>query len=567
MVGFLPPVLQAAEPLFTDEAERSGIRFTHFNGMTGDLHLPEVMGAGGALVDYDNDGDLDIFLVQGNMLDDSMEFTDALLPPLEGDLNDRLYRNDSFAGQGGEVVLKFTDVTREAKIDARRYGMGVAIGDVNNDGWADIYVLNFGANELWVNQRDGTFREVTESSGVSEGRWSVSASFADFNRDGHIDLYVGNYVEYDLADPRSCRNSTSARDYCGPQVFDPETDRLFFGRVDTVFEDVSQSSGITKVYGGALGVISADFDGDEWMDIYVANDGVANQLWINQQDGKFRDEAPLAGVSVNRYGMPEASMGVDAADFDGDGDIDLFMTHLIRETNTLYVNDGTGWFDDRTAETGLGLASVPFTGFGAGWLDYDNDGWLDLISVNGGVTLFESPARADDPYPLDRVNQLFRNVGGRFEDVSEEAGPVFELSEVSRGVAIGDIDNDGDTDVLITNNSGPARLLVNQTGNRNHWLGLIITDEQGRQPVIGSRAALLRTDADPVYRRVRTDGSYGSASDPRILFGLGNDAAPQSVRVYWPDGRVEGWNELETDRYYTLKRGSGLQVKQVANNR
>ena len=260
-------------------------------------------------------------------------------------------------------------------------------------------------------------------------------------------------------------------------------------------------------------------------------------------------------------------MGVDAADFDGDGDIDLFMTHLIRETNTLYVNDGTGWFDDRTAETGLGLASVPFTGFGAGWLDYDNDGWLDLISVNGGVTLFESPARADDPYPLDRVNQLFRNVGGRFEDVSEEAGPVFELSEVSRGVAIGDIDNDGDTDVLITNNSGPARLLVNQTGNRNHWLGLIITDEQGRQPLIGSRAALLRTDADPVYRRVRTDGSYGSASDPRILFGLGNDAAPQSVRVYWPDGRVEGWNELETDRYYTLKRGSGLQVKQVANNR
>ncbi len=329
----------------------------------------------------------------------------------------------------------------------------------------------------------------------------------------------------------------------------------------TKFQDISVSAGITKVYGGALGVIAADFDGDNWVDIYVANDGVANQLWINQKDVRFVDEAPLAGVAVNRYGMPEASMGVDAADFDGDGDVDIFMTHLIRETNTLYVNDGGGWFDDKTAETGLGVPSVPFTGFGTAWLDYDNDGWLDLVIVNGGVTLFESKARSSEVYPLDRRNQLFRNIGGRFEDVSNEAGTAFAMSEVSRGVAAGDIDNDGDTDLLITNNSGPARLLINRVGNEAVWLGISVSDQRGHGPVAGARLALLRENGEPLYRAVRTDGSYGSAGDARVLFGLGDDDKPGTVRVFWPDGSVEEWQGLETRRYHELKQGEGKDIK------
>ncbi len=554
------PQLVVGDAFFSDEAETSGLDFEHFNGMTGDLHLPEVMGAGGALVDYDNDGDLDVYLVQGKLLDKKKKIADAIFPPPPGELRDKLFRNDTSNSDNGTPVIKFTDVTDASGLNATGYGMGVAVGDINDDKLADFYVLNFGPNELWVSQGDGTYENMTAQAAVMEDRWSVSASFADVDKDGVLDLYVGNYVMYDLENPRPCRNSTSARDYCGPQVFEPEPDRLFRNLGGTKFQDISVSAGITKVYGGALGVIAADFDGDNWVDIYVANDGVANQLWINQKDVRFVDEAPLAGVAVNRYGMPEASMGVDAADFDGDGDADIFMTHLIRETNTLYVNDGRGWFDDKTAETGLGVPSVPFTGFGTAWLDYDNDGWLDLVIVNGGVTLFESKARSSEVYPLDRRNQLFRNIGGRFEDVSNEAGTAFAMSEVSRGVAAGDIDNDGDTDLLITNNSGPARLLINRVGNEAVWLGISVSDQHGHGPVAGARLALLRENGEPLYRAVRTDGSYGSAGDARVLFGLGDDDKPGTVRVFWPDDSVEEWQGLETRRYHELRQGTGKKV-------
>ncbi len=561
LMMLLLPQLVAGNDLFTDEAEASGLDFVHFNGMTGDMHLPEVMGAGGALVDYDNDGDLDIYLVQGNLLDKKKKIGEAIFPRPPGVLRDKLFRNDTSNNDDGIPVIKFTDVTDASGLNATGYGMGVAVGDINDDNLADFYVLNFGPNELWVSRADGTYQNMTAQAAVADNRWSVSASFTDIDRDGALDLYVGNYVRYDLENPRPCRNSTSARDYCGPQVFEPEPDRLFRNLGRTKFQDISVSAGITKVYGGALGVIAADFDGDNWVDIYVANDGVANQLWVNQKDGRFVDEAPLAGVAVNRYGMPEASMGVDAADFDGDGDVDIFMTHLIRETNTLYVNDGSGWFDDKTAETGLGVASVPLTGFGTAWLDYDNDGWLDLVIVNGGVTLFESNTRSSEVYPLDRRNQLFRNIGGQFEDISGEAGAAFTMSEVSRGAAAGDIDNDGDTDILITNNSGAVRLLINRVGNMSAWLGISVSDQRGHSPVAGARLALLRANGEPLYRTVRTDGSYGSAGDARVLFGLGDDEKPGTVRVSWPDGSAEEWEGLETRRYHELKQGEGKEVK------
>lgn len=546
-----------APELFVDKAPEAGLDFVHFNGMSGELYFNEVVGSGAAAFDYDNDGDLDLYLVQGNMLGEK-SIDEATFKPASLPLKDRLYRNDTKDGK-----VRFTDVTGISKIESAGYGMGVAAGDMDNDGWIDLYITNFGPNEMFRNNGDGTFSEVTKAAGVGEERWSVSAAFLDFDRDGWLDLYVGNYVDYTLANDKPCRTTSGRREYCGPSSYVPETDTLFRNKGNGRFENVSVDSGITKASGGALGVVAADFNGDAWIDIYVANDGVPNQLWINQKDGTFIDDALLAGVAVNDDGMPEASMGVDAADFDGDGDEDLFMTHLTRETNTLYVNDGTGWFEDQTVEMGLAHPSYEYTGFGTAWFDYDNDGWLDILSVNGAVLRIEEQLKANDLHPLKQLNQLFRNVGkGKYKEVTGQAGAVFELSEVSRGAAFGDLDNDGDTDVLITNNGGPARLLINQTGNRNHWLGIRIVDERLKRDALGARAVVDPDgDTPPLWRRIRTDGCYASSNDPRILFGLAGIAEPQDVTVIWPDGERERWEKLPADNYHTLKRGSGSSVK------
>jgi hypothetical protein len=304
----------------------------------------------------------------------------------------------------------------------------------------------------------------------------------------------------------------------------------------------------------------ADFNGDGWLDIYVGNDGQPNQLWMSQHDGTFRNDAILAGVAVNMDGNSQASMGVDAADFDGDGDEDLFLTHLLGETNTIYVNDGQGWFEDRSLATGLASPSKGFTAFGTAWIDYDNDGWLDLFVANGEVKTIAARAAAGSKFPLEQPNQLFRNLGNsRFADVSASAGKVFQALEVSRGVAAGDMDNDGDTDILLLNNSGPARLLLNQVGQRNHWLGLDLREPSGGQ-ALNARVEVLRENAKPLWRRARADGSYASANDPRVLIGLGAAAKSQTVRVHWPRGRVEAWSDLEVDRYHILKEGTGKDV-------
>ena len=316
----LTPV-QGAE-LFTELSPEAGLDFVHFNGMSGQLYFPEMMGAGAAFLDYDNDGDLDIYLVQGHMLG-GRPVAQAIFPP-PARAGDRLYRNDSKKKADGGIDIRFTDVTDAAGIVAQGYGMGVAAGDVNNDGWVDLYVTNLRDNQLWLNQGDGRFVDVTTAAGVNDARWSVSASFVDFDRDGRLDLYVGNYVRYDMDKPKRCRNVTSAPDYCGPQVFKPASDRLFRNLGGVRFADVSRSAGITVAAGSTLGVVAADFNGNGWPDIYVANDGLPNFLWINNGKGGFTEEALLAGVAVNRDGMAEASMGVGAADFDADGDVDGF---------------------------------------------------------------------------------------------------------------------------------------------------------------------------------------------------------------------------------------------------
>jgi hypothetical protein len=543
-----------AADVFVDATTRSGLEFQHFNGMSGELYFPEMMGGGVGLFDYDGDGDLDVYLVQGHMLG-GKPVAEATFPPAHPiPLTDRLYRNDLEDGR-----VTFTDVTESAGIRAEGYGMGVAAGDYDNDGHVDLYVTNFGANELWRNRGDGTFEDVTVKAGVGDPNWSVSASWLDYDRDGWLDLYVGNYVNYSFDNPKPCRSSTSARDYCSPLVYQPQVDSLFRNRGDGTFEDVSESTGIRRAYGGALGVVAADFNGDRWPDIYVANDGVANQLWINDGKGRFDNDAVMAGVAFNMDGSPEASMGVDAGDFDGDGDEDLFMTHLARETNTLYINDGRGWFEDRTVAMGLANPSFAYTGFGTAWIDYDRDGWLDLLVVNGAVTRVEAQLMAGDPYPLKQPDQLFRNLGaGRYAEATAQAGPAFKASLVSRGAAFGDLDQDGDPDVVIGNNAGPARVLINVLEGDAGWIGLRLVTPEGRRDAYGARVVL---EADrPLWRRVRADGSYASSNDSRVLFGLGPKApAELAVRVIWPNGVEERFAGLAAGRYHLLRQGGGSE--------
>ncbi len=526
------------EEWFVDRGAETNLDFVHFNGMSGRFFYPEMTGSGAAFFDYDGDGDLDVYVVQGHMMGPGVGVDEAIFPPRRPDpQSDRLYRNDLAPGPDGRNVLRFVDVTERAGISAPGYGMGVATGDLDNDGDVDLYVTNFGANQLLLNRGDGTFEDATEASGAQDSRWSVAAAFLDFDDDGWLDLYVGNYVDFTYSVHKDCSTSTGTRDYCGPLAYDPEQDRLFRNRGDGTLEDVTVAAGLAQHSGTTLGAVASDFDGDGRVDLYVANDMMANFLWINQGDGTFRDDALLSGAAVNAEGQAEASMGVDAADFDGDGDDDLFMAHLTGETNTLYLNDGRGVFRDATAELGLGNPSWNFTAFGTAWFDFDNDGWLDVLTVNGAVKMIEALARAEDPYPLHQTNQLFRNLDGRgFEEVTARAGAVFELSEVSRGAAFGDIDEDGDTDVLVVNNAGPARLLVNEFAVDPGFAELRLLLEPGPRDAHGAKARFILEDGRSIWRRLRTEGSYASANEPRVRTGLGPEGRLASIEVLWPDG-------------------------------
>ena len=534
---------------FVDRAKEAGIDFVHVNGMSGRLYMPEILAPGVALFDYDNDGDLDVFLVQGGSLPGS-----GTRDPGPG-TGGRLFRNDLSLGSDGARTLRFTDVTDASGIVTNGYGMGVAAGDFNNDGRVDLYLTKFdAANQLLRNNGNGTFTDVSKASGTDQNSWSVSASFVDVNRDGWLDLYVGNYIRYSLENNTPCFGTSGAIDYCMPQAYQPLQDRLYINRRDGTFADVSAKSGVTREYGPALGVSTADFNGDGWMDIYVANDGRENQLWLNKHDGTFENTALLAGVALPVSGKAEASMGVDAGDFDDDGDEDVFVTELTSEGSNLYVNDGTGVFDDRSTPSGLSTPSVPFTGFGTAWFDFDNDGRLDLLSVNGTVQIIETLRQAKDPLPLHQRKLLFHNLGGgRFEEVGDRAGEVFKLSEVGRGAAFGDVDNDGDVDVLIGNNNGPTRLLINQAANGHHWIGLRLVGAGGRD-MVGARVEIVRKGASSRWRRARADGSYASANDPRVVVGLGDSSDRPDVRVIWPDGKVDTWMQVAVDTYTTLRQ-------------
>ena len=564
----LPAAEQNAPDWFTDRAAEAGLAFTHVNGMTGRLYMAEILAPGVALFDMDNDGDLDVYIPQGHTLGSSAKTSRG-----------SLYRNDLRNLPDGTRQIHFTDITAASGIVSTGYGMGVATGDFDNDGFVDLYLTNFGTSQLFHNNGNGTFTDVTASSGTGVSGWSVAATFIDYDRDGWLDLYVGSYLQYSTDASTRCFSPSGALDYCTPNTYKPLPPRLFHNNGNGTFSDVTAKSRIASEFGPALGVTAADFNGDGWIDLYVANDSQPNQLWINQHDGTFRNTALIAGVALTAEGKAEASMGVDAGDFDNDGDDDIVVTEQTGEGHNLYVNDGHGAFEDQSARSGLASASLGYTGFGAAWFDVDNDGWLDLLTVNGAVQTIEALVQAHDPLPLHQRKQLFRNLGPstgsgqapRFEDVSARAGKVFELSEVGRGAAFGDIDNDGDTDVVVANNNGPLRLLINNVGNRKHWMGLrlvggperaalrvdvarptaVARPFQGRD-MLGARVEIIRNNLPTLWRRVHTDGSYASANDPRVLVGLGDSTAPPNVRVHWPDGRVSERLTVPIDRYTTL---------------
>ena len=443
--------------------------------------------------------------------------------------------------------------------------MGVAAGDFNNDGCADLFLTNLGPDQLFRNNCDGTFTDVSRSfvapdsrsSGEPESVWSVSATFFDFDRDGWLDLFVGHYLDYRIEGNTPCFSPSGRPDYCSPNVYRPQASRLYHNNRDGTFTDVSLASGLSREFGPALGVVAADFNGDGWIDLYVANDGQPNQLWSNQRDGTFKSIGLLSGSAMNAHGKAKAGMGVDAGDFDNDGDEDLFVTNLRGEGSDLYVNDGSGLFEAQSERSGLGFASLPYTGFGTAWIDVDNDGRLEILTVNGAVHTVEALSRANDPFPLREGKLLFHSLGGgRFEDVTMRAGAVFQMLDVSRGAAFGDVDNDGDVDVLVANNNGKPRLLINEVGARNHWIGLRLAGKAGRD-MLGARVAIFRDDGSALWRRARADGSYASANDPRVLAGLGQSSKPARVRVIWPGGGAEEWAGVPVDRYTTLTEGSG----------
>jgi len=545
----LPLLLAGLAACSTDEAAPeiepwfvtvdAGFDFRHEPAKEIRFWFPEILGSGAAFLDYDGDGDLDIYVVQSG---------DLKLPAAERPGN-RLYAN-----QGGG---RFVDVTDSAGVGDRGYGMGCTTGDYDADGDTDLYITNHGPNVLYRNEGDGTFSDVTEEFGVGHDAWGTSCAFLDYDLDGDLDLFVANYLNWSRERELDCKSPQGEPDYCHPNNFKSPAMDVLYRNDGEHFTDVTETSGVSSSYGNGLGVAVGDFDLDGRPDIYVANDEMSNLLWMNKGDGKFVDDALVRGCAVNMNGTAEAGMGVASVDIDEDGDLDLFMTHLRNETNTFYFNKN-GVFRDRTSSTGLGSSSLQYTGFGTGFADFNLDGHLDLYVVNGRVGNWVPYFNEANIYA--EPDQLFHGLGaGKFEESSAPGGLAEPHYGASRGAAFGDYDNDGDIDIAIVDNRGSLRLLRNEAPRAGSWLQLSVIGPSGSD-AIGARVR-VEAAGGAQHRVIQTSYSFCSANDPRAHFGLGAATQADEVRVDWLIGDPELFGPLEAGKSHTLVQGEGRKAE------
>jgi hypothetical protein len=519
---------------FVDVATESGVDFKHNNGARGERFLPETYGSGGAFLDYDGDGWLDLYLVNGGRI------------PGLSDVP--LARNELYHNGGDGSFVRRADAAGVGDVG---YGMGATVGDYDNDGDPDLYVTNFGPNVLYQNRGDGTFVDV--SIGVDDGGWGTSAAFVDVDLDGDLDLYVGNYVEYPITDPLICRVGNSGeRLYCDPRKFEGQSDRLYINGGSESgwgFVDRTRAMGLHGVQGKQLGVIFGDYDLDGDPDLYLANDMTPNMLYRND-GGHFVEKGLASGTSLNHEGGIEAGMGVDMADADGDGRADLFVTNFQWESNTLYRNLGHGFFTDATVASGINKTSMTYLGFGTRFFDYDNDGDLDLFVANGHV--YDNVKKVDHASSYAQRNQLLENTGdGRYVE-NEDAGPGFDLQQVSRGAAFADYDNDGDVDIAVNNSGQQATLLRNDGGNAANWLGLVLRGVQSNRDALGARIKIT-VQGRTLVRELRSGGSYLSAHDPRMLVGLGAAEQVERIEVLWLGGAKQVVESVAGNQYLLIE--------------
>ena len=515
----------------------SGITWVHTAGKSPEKYLPETSGAGCAFLDYDNDGWMDIYLVNSGKCD-------FYNPPHP--LRNALYHNNRDG--------TFTDITEKAGVAGGGYGMGVAVGDYDGDGFPDLYVTQYERSILYHNNGDGTFTDVTEKAGVSAPGWSTSGVWFDYDNDGRLDLFVCQFCEFNKT--LSCGvDNDGTHHYCIPRIFKPRPSWLFHNNGDGTFTDVSRESGIAEHLGKAWGVVATDVNNDGRMDLFVTNDTVANFLFMNR-GGRFEEAGLPADVAYSAEGRARSGMGVDSADFNQDGWMDLFVANIDQEIFSLYRNNRDGTFDDVAMPMGIGMATRWMSGWGLKFFDYDNDGDLDLILSNGFPDdMVEALShRVTYKEPL----LLFQNQGNVFKNVSQQSGPVFAKSFAARGLAIGDFNNDGALDVLISNNDGPPLLLRNHAGNQNHWLGLRLVGRKSNPDAIGARITYQAGDLKRA--RMKTGGgSFLSSHDPRVVLGLGKRSKVDWLEIKWPQpgGTVERLTTLPVDRYITIVEGSG----------